>query len=90
MLKAAVVRDNDNPFAWYQLGVIYESEGDEGRAALATAERSSLEDNPKRRCASAKLAMRGIPAGTSGLASRAGHRHGVEDSSSRRQDGGDR
>ena len=47
MLKAAVSRDNENPFAWYQLGIIYDREGDDGRAALATAERSNLEGNPK-------------------------------------------
>jgi len=64
VLKAAVIRDNDDPFAWYQLGVIYESEGDEGRAALATAERSSLQDNPKLALASAELAMKGIPQGS--------------------------
>jgi len=64
VLKAAIVRDDDDPFAWYQLGVIYESEGDEGRAALATAERSSLEDNPKQALASAQLAMKGIPQGS--------------------------
>jgi predicted Zn-dependent protease len=64
VLKDAVVRDDNNPDAWYQLGIIYENEGDEGRAALATAERSSLEDNPKLALASAELAMKGIPAGT--------------------------
>lgn len=64
VLKNAIIRDNDDPFAWYQLGVIYESEGDEGRAALATAERSSLEDNPKQALASAELAMKGIPQGS--------------------------
>jgi len=64
VLKAAIVRDNDDPFAWYQLGVIYESEGDSGRAALATAERSSLEDNPKQALASAEMAMKGIPQGS--------------------------
>lgn len=64
VLKDAVVRDDDNPDAWYQLGIIYENEGDEGRAALATAERSSLEDNFKLALSSANLAMRGIPAGT--------------------------
>ncbi|MBV9527052.1 MAG: M48 family metalloprotease [Sphingomonas sp.] len=64
VLKDAVVRDDDNPFAWYQLGIIYENEGDEGRAALATAERSSLENDPKLALASANLAMKGIPSGT--------------------------
>src|SRR4051812_856036 len=36
VLKAAVNRDNEDPFAWYQLGIIYDREGDTGRAALAT------------------------------------------------------
>jgi predicted Zn-dependent protease len=64
VLKNAVVRDNQDPFAWYQLGMIYSREGDDGRAALATAERSNLEDKPKIALASAELAMRGIPVGT--------------------------
>ena len=64
VLKAAVSRDNENPFAWYQLGIIYDHEGDESRAALATAERSNLEGDPKLALASARMAMRGIPAGS--------------------------
>jgi predicted Zn-dependent protease len=64
VLKAAVGRDNQDPFAWYQLGVIYDHEGDPGRASLATAERSNLEGNPKLAYASAQMAMRGIPTGT--------------------------
>ncbi len=64
VLKAAVNRDNQNPFAWYQLGIIYDREGDRGRAALATAERSNLEDRPKLALASAELAMRSIPQGS--------------------------
>ena len=32
--------------------------------AIATAERSSLEDNPKQALASAELAMKGIPQGS--------------------------
>ena len=42
VLRIAVARDNDNPFAWYQLGIVYDREGDEARAALATAERYNL------------------------------------------------
>jgi predicted Zn-dependent protease len=64
ILKTAVAVDNGNPFAWYQLGMIYDQEGDTSRAALATAERSNLEGNPKLALASAEMAMRGIPAGT--------------------------
>ena len=64
VLKAAVGRDNENPFAWYQLGIIYDQEGDVARAALATAERNNLEGKPKLALASAQMAMRGIPQGT--------------------------
>ena len=64
VLKTAVNRDNDNPFAWYQLGIVYDREGDQPRAALASAERNNLEGNPKLALASAQMAMRGIPQGT--------------------------
>jgi predicted Zn-dependent protease len=64
ILKSAVSTDNQNPFAWYQLGMIYDREGDTPRAALATAERNNLEGNPKLALASAEMAMRGIPTGT--------------------------
>jgi predicted Zn-dependent protease len=64
VLKTAVNRDNDNPFAWLQLGMIYDHEGDTPRAALATAERSNLEGNPKMALTSARMAMMGIPANT--------------------------
>ena len=64
ILKNAVSSDNENPFAWYQLGMIYDREGDTPRAALATAERNNLEGQPKLALASAEMAMRGIPAGT--------------------------
>ena len=64
MLKAAVSRDNQDPFAWYQLGIVYDREGDDARASLATAERSNLEGNPKLAYASAQMAMRGIPSGS--------------------------
>jgi len=64
ILKVAVARDNEDPFAWYQLGIIYDHEGDLARASLATAERSNLENNPKMALASAQMAMRGIPPGT--------------------------
>ena len=64
ILKIAVNRDNQDPFAWYQLGIIYEHDGDEARAALATAERMNLEGNAKMAYASAQLAMKGIPPNT--------------------------
>ena len=64
ILKVAVNRDNQDPFAWYQLGIIYDQEGDQARAALATAERSSLTNEPRMALASAEMAMKGIPPGT--------------------------
>jgi predicted Zn-dependent protease len=64
ILKTAVNRDNDNPFAWYQLGIVYDREGDAPRAALATAERSNLEGENKIALVSARSAMAGLPQGT--------------------------
>jgi predicted Zn-dependent protease len=64
ILKTAVNRDNDNPFAWYQLGIVYDREGDQSRAALATAERSNLQGENKLALASARTAMMGLPQGT--------------------------
>ncbi len=64
VLKAAVGRDNENPFAWYQLGIIYDREGDPARAALATAERNNLEGKPKLALRYAELAIKGISAGS--------------------------
>ena len=64
VLKNAVNRDNDNPFAWYQLGIVYDREGDQPRAALATAERNNLQGNNKLALSSARMAMAGLPQGT--------------------------
>ena len=64
VLRAAVGRDNENPMAWLQLGMIYDREGDRARASLAMAESRNLEGNPKLALASAKQAMAGIPSGT--------------------------
>jgi predicted Zn-dependent protease len=64
ILKVAVNRDNQNPFAWYQLGIIYDHEGDVARASLATAERSNLEGDPRLALTSAQTAMKGIPPGS--------------------------
>lgn len=64
VLRTAIGRDNTNPFAWYQLGIVYDHEGDHARAALATAERYNLEGNAKLALVSAEQAMVGIPTGT--------------------------
>jgi predicted Zn-dependent protease len=65
ILKASVAKDNDNPFAWYQLGVVYDQTGDAPRAAMASAERFHLEGRPKLALANAELAMRTLPQGSS-------------------------
>ena len=64
MLKAAVARDRRNPFAWYQLGVIYDRLGDKPRAALASAERLSLQGNAAGAAMNAQIARGGLPRGT--------------------------
>jgi predicted Zn-dependent protease len=60
VLRTAVARDNDNPFAWYQLGIVYDREGDEARAALATAERYNLQGQPQLALPNAERAMMGL------------------------------
>jgi predicted Zn-dependent protease len=61
VLKAAVTKDNQNPFAWYQLGVVYEQQGDTPRAALASAERYLMEGAPQFALPNAQTAMAGLP-----------------------------
>lgn len=64
VLRAAVARDNRNPFAWYQLGIAYARGGDEARAALATAEQNNLTGNAQLALASSRMAMAGLSPGT--------------------------
>ena len=61
VLKASVARDRENPFAWYQLGVVYEQKGDTPRAALASAERYLMEGAPQLALPNAATAMAGLP-----------------------------
>ncbi|TPG12027.1 M48 family metalloprotease [Sphingomonas oligophenolica] len=65
VLRVAVGRDDDNPFAWYQLGTAYELTGDAPRAALATAERASMTGDQRTAMQSARYALANIPANTS-------------------------
>ncbi len=60
VLRAAVAKDNNNPFAWYQLGVVYQALGDEPRAALASAERYLMEGAPQLALPNAATAMAGL------------------------------
>ena len=64
VLKAAVARDRDNPFAWYQLGVVYAETGDMPRARLASAEQQVLSLRMPEALASAEAAEAALPRGT--------------------------
>ncbi|GHC84729.1 M48 family metalloprotease [Novosphingobium pokkalii] len=64
VLKAAVAKDRENPFAWYQLGVVYEAEGDTPRARLASAEQQLMQMQLPEAARSAQAAEDGLPKGT--------------------------
>jgi predicted Zn-dependent protease len=64
VLRAAVARDRENPFAWYQLGMIYAASGDMARARLASAEQQALSGNMRQALVSARFAEQGLPAGS--------------------------
>ena len=64
VLKAAVARDRENPFAWYELGVIYGQQGDMARARLASAEQQVLELNYQQALSSAETAQAALPKGS--------------------------
>lgn len=64
VLRQAVARDEQNPFAWYQLGTVYERKGDEARVALAMAETAAMKGEDQRAAVSARRAMAGLPPNT--------------------------
>jgi len=64
VLRNAVARDRENPFTWYQLGVIYAAKGDMPRARLASAEQQVLSGNMNAALMSAQAAEAGLPTGT--------------------------
>lgn len=65
ILRQAVTRDRENPFAWFNLGTVYERQGDEARTALATAERADMTGDSRVAMMSARRAMGGLPEGSS-------------------------
>jgi predicted Zn-dependent protease len=65
VLRTAVGRDRFNPFAWYQLGVVYAERGDEPRARLASAEQQVMQRNYPQALRSAQAAMTRLPEGSS-------------------------
>jgi predicted Zn-dependent protease len=64
VLRAAVARDRFNPFAWYQLGVVYAARGDMARARLASAEQQVMRRNYPEALRSAVAAEAGLEPGT--------------------------
>ncbi len=64
VLRAAIVRDKENPFTWYQLGVIYEAKGDIPRARLASAEQQLMNMQLPEAVRSAEAAEAALPKGT--------------------------
>ena len=64
VLKAAVARDRENPFAWYELGIVYAANGDLPRAQLASAEQQMMEGRLGEALRSASAAQSGLPAGS--------------------------
>jgi predicted Zn-dependent protease len=64
VLRAAVGRDRENPFAWYQLGMVYGAKGDIPRARLASAEQQIMSDRPAEALRNAEAAESTLPTGT--------------------------
>ncbi|MEO6153387.1 MAG: M48 family metalloprotease [Croceibacterium sp.] len=64
VLRAAVAKDRENPFAWYQLGVVYAANGDLPRARLASAEQQIMSAEPKEALRNAEAAESALPAGS--------------------------
>ena len=64
VLKAAVARDRENPFAWYQLGVVYAANGDLARAKLASAEQQAMSLQMPQALRSAEAAEAELPKGS--------------------------
>ncbi|MXO94578.1 M48 family metalloprotease [Erythrobacter arachoides] len=64
VLRAAVGRDHENPFAWYQLGVVYGQRGDFARARLASAEQQIMSGNPQGAMVNAQAAEAALPVNT--------------------------
>ena len=64
VLRAAVAKDRFNPFAWYQLGVVYAARGDMPRAQLASAEQLVMNRRYPEALRNAQAAEAGLPVGS--------------------------
>jgi predicted Zn-dependent protease len=64
VLRAAVSKDRYNPFAWYQLGVVYAASGDIPRARLASAEQLVMNRRFPEALQNAQAAEASLPYGS--------------------------
>ncbi|HEX7854240.1 MAG TPA: M48 family metalloprotease [Sphingobium sp.] len=64
VLRSALTRDRENPFAWYVLGNVYARKGNNALAALASAEQADLSNNPAQASRQAQAAMTALKPGT--------------------------
>ena len=64
LLRKAIAQDRENPFAWYNLGVIFDRKRDEPRAALAQAESANLSGDARSAAAKARFARSQLPKGS--------------------------
>lgn len=64
VLRAAVSRDRYNPFAWYQLGVVFAERGDIPRARLASAEQQVMNRRYPEALRNAQAAEAALPYGS--------------------------
>lgn len=64
VLRAAVSKDRFNPFAWYQLGVVYAASGDIPRARLASAEQLVMNRRYPEALQNAQAAEASLPYGS--------------------------
>ncbi len=64
VLRAAVAKDRFNPFAWYQLGVVYAARGDIPRARLASAEQQVMSRRYPEALRNAQAAEAALPYGS--------------------------
>ena len=64
VLRAAVAKDRENPFAWYQLGMVYGAKGDIPRARLASSEQQIMTGAAAEALRNAEAARAALPEGS--------------------------
>ena len=77
ILKTAVSADNENPFAWYQLGMIYDQRGRHAARGAGHRRAQQSRGQSQARAGERRNGHARNSRGNSGLSSGAGHRHGV-------------